>query len=89
MQKNHSAEALDVSVVWPWFAGGALTPVLADALSGPLASFLAAGLSFFLCFAVASSLVSRNAGEGGRFARNLLASAAGGVIVSTLTYAFQ
>jgi hypothetical protein len=55
MQKNHSAEALDVSVVWPWFAGGALTPVLADALGGPLASFLAAGLSFFLCFAVASS----------------------------------
>lgn len=88
MQTTRSREVLD-EISWPWFVGGFLAFAGHRALSGQLPPFLAAGLSFFVCFTVASFLVSRSSGtQRRRLGRNVLASAAGGVVLAALTYAF-
>ena len=90
MDEKQPATTPHAGPFWPWFVGGLLSPVAARLLTGPIPAYLAAGLSFFVFFAAASYLVSKNFGmHKRRLARNLLASAGGGVIAAALTYAFR
>ena len=73
---------------WPWFLAGLLSPLAARILTGLVPAHVAAGLSFFACFATASYVVSRNLGTDRRPLRILLGSAGGGVMLGVLTYAF-
>lgn len=72
--------------VWPWFVGGALSPIVGQLLTGPLPRYAAAGLAFFVFFAAANFLVIRTTPSIRRpLLRSVLAGAAGGAIVAMLT----
>ncbi len=76
-------------VYWPWFVAGLLSPFVSSFFERWVAAHLAAGISFFLLFAAASSLVRlRMPATQHRFLRNVAASAAGAVVVAVLKYAF-
>jgi hypothetical protein len=74
-------------IVWPWFVCGAISPLGARLLSGALKPWLADGLSFFVFFAAASSLVLRSSGNSPHpLRRSVLGAAAGALIVAAFRY---
>ena len=89
MNQKQDARLPNAGPFWPWFVGGCLSPIGARLLTGPLPTYLAAGLSFFIFLGTASFLVARSLGTSGhRAVRILLGSAAGAVVLAVLMYVF-
>ena len=85
----HTGSSEPKQIVWPWFVSGSLVPFGASVLTGPVPSWLAAGLSFFALFAAAGVLVLRASGKTQHpLGRSVMASLGGAIIVAALKYAF-
>ena len=76
-------------IYWPWFVAGLLSVPVPGVLAKWLPPYLAEGVSFFVLFAAASTIVAgRSQPRNTRFGRNLAASAGGAVLLAVLTYLF-
>jgi hypothetical protein len=75
-----------LSRYWPFAAGGFLGPILAFLLGRWWPPYAAEGGGLFVAFFAAMWLFDRQSGHAPRFARNLLASAAGGLMAGLVAY---
>ena len=89
MDQSGRIHNVQIPIVWPWFVGGVLSPLLSNLFSRWVPNYISAALVFFTLFSAAAVVVTRRQSPRPPLPRLLAGSAAGAAITGALRYWFS